>query len=583
MGFLKYSSTLSIILCLAISLQGCQIIDSQQPYQESYQFIKAPLPAQEPQPGELNQDSLFDLLYAEMALQQGFFEQSLERYRQQAYITQDPAVAERATRLAQITNQYDAAVETATLWSQLAPSEQRPIRLLGILMLQRDQYQQVLPWLPRLLEDPESSAARIISSRATDFPLEFANTYVNMIETVLQQQPDRSDLILAAALLHKRTGDYNSAKSLLDTAQELQPDDPNLIIQTAELYRSENQLSKGLAAITEGLRQHPDNQQLNIQAALFMLELGQISEAENLIYEQFSSPENEDIKVFMALRFYEINQLGIARNLLRSILVTQPEHADAVFYLGYIAHELNESENAFAYFEQVKPGEHFLNAQRFKLDIQQAIQYQSSVENIIHEAIEKDPDNHEQLTLLLVDWYQQHQLDSLSLNVLNQSLSEHTDSITLLYRRALLLEPSKPRTALDDLRKAHSLDPDNPLLQNALGYTLAVHTQDYDEAYDLISQALAQDPSDPATLDSMGWVLHQLNRSEEAIPYLREAYQLFPDPEVAANLARVLHALGQTEEAIQLLEMHLAEEPSNRHLIKASEILGILDDTRKTP
>ena len=69
------------------------------------------------------------------------------------------------------------------------------------------------------------------------------------------------------------------------------------------------------------------------------------------------------------------------------------------------------------------------------------------------------------------------------------------------------------------------------------------------EALRLIETALALEPENPAILDSMGWVLFKLGRAEEALPYLRDAAEAEPHPEIVAHLIEVLWTLDKTDEA----------------------------------
>src|SRR3569833_806791 len=54
--------------------------------------------------------------------------------------------------------------------------------------------------------------------------------------------------------------------------------------------------------------------------------------------------------------------------------------------------------------------------------------------------------------------------------------------------------------------------PDSPETLNYLGYMWAEHGMKLDEARDYIGKALKQDPKNAAYLDSMAWVLYQLQQ-----------------------------------------------------------------------
>jgi len=126
-----------------------------------------------------------------------------------------------------------------------------------------------------------------------------------------------------------------------------------------------------------------------------------------------------------------------------------------------------------------------------------------------------------------------------------------------------------------DLRRIIAEEPDNATAMNALGYTLANRTRRYEEAYSLISQALALQPNEAAILDSMGWVLYRMNRNEEALDYLTRAYAAFPDPEVAAHLGEVLWVTGDTDGAKQVWQGALLKDPDNVVLVETLQRLEV--------
>jgi tetratricopeptide (TPR) repeat protein len=113
--------------------------------------------------------------------------------------------------------------------------------------------------------------------------------------------------------------------------------------------------------------------------------------------------------------------------------------------------------------------------------------------------------------------------------------------------------------AIKVLREGQKLKPDHPVLQNNLGFSLLEHGGNLDEAARLIKAALAQDPNNSATMDSMGWVLAKQGHYDEAEPVLRKAAELNPfNPEVHQHLGEVLRRLGRLQDAVDELVRALA-------------------------
>jgi tetratricopeptide (TPR) repeat protein len=150
---------------------------------------------------------------------------------------------------------------------------------------------------------------------------------------------------------------------------------------------------------------------------------------------------------------------------------------------------------------------------------------------------------------------------------LDEAIEAQAGDIPLLYFRAMSGQKYDRLDILErDLKQVLTLDPGNADAMNALGYTLADQTDRYDEAYVLIEKALRLKPEEPAFIDSMGWVLYRLNRYEEAIDYLEQAFERFPNDEVAAHLGEVLWQSGKTRRAKRVWKEALSETPDSTFL-----------------
>jgi len=126
--------------------------------------------------------------------------------------------------------------------------------------------------------------------------------------------------------------------------------------------------------------------------------------------------------------------------------------------------------------------------------------------------------------------------------------------------------------AVTMFRKAIELDPNNHNACNYLGYMWAdkgVHLQ---ESLELIQKALKLEPNNGAYLDSLGWVLFQMGRYEEALPQLQHAVEAIKkedqqdDATVLNHLAEVLIKLGKRDEAIDAWRRALKVDPDNKDI-----------------
>ena len=90
-----------------------------------------------------------------------------------------------------------------------------------------------------------------------------------------------------------------------------------------------------------------------------------------------------------------------------------------------------------------------------------------------------------------------------------------------------------------------------PTLLNNLAYLLAERGEELGRALDLVDEALAARPLEPAYLDTLGWILHRRGQHEDAIDAYHKALAGMkePDEEIAAHVALAFEALGRTEQA----------------------------------
>jgi len=107
--------------------------------------------------------------------------------------------------------------------------------------------------------------------------------------------------------------------------------------------------------------------------------------------------------------------------------------------------------------------------------------------------------------------------------------------------------------------------PDDPVVQNALGYSLADFGIQLDRAEALIRRALTVEPDNPAFLDSLGWLFFRRGQPVESFDYLVRAANALPDdPVILEHLSRALQAMGQQERSVHVARQAL-EAGGNLH------------------
>jgi Flp pilus assembly protein TadD len=134
------------------------------------------------------------------------------------------------------------------------------------------------------------------------------------------------------------------------------------------------------------------------------------------------------------------------------------------------------------------------------------------------------------------------------------SLSKGQDTEALwslhLLRAASLEQADRWPDAKVELQQALTLEPNNPLLLNFLGYGKLERGEDLESAEAMIRKASELRPEDASITDSLGWALYKRGQLGEAVETLTRAAAGDPaQSEIHEHLGDALYSAGRRIEA----------------------------------
>lgn len=555
-------------LITAALLSGCSMQNTRE--QDAY-VVQPPIYT----PGEFNRESIYELLVAELAGQQGQFDLALNNYIKQARLNRDPAIAERATRVAQYLRNVEGITEAAGLWIETDPENAEPYQISASILLHQKRYEEAMPLVERALEFDRPRMLAVIRGQIPEMPNEVISGYINLFTQLLDKEPNQTDVLVTQGLLYKQQKNLDAALDAYETALAIDARSADAIAQKAELLRLRGQFTQALQTLAPALKSQPDNQSLMILNTQLLFQSGQIEKGVAQAQEILAiNNKDYQLKFYLALLLLENNRGDDAQILLNELLEQNSNDTRPYFYLGTIAQQQGQIDQAIDHYLKVDdPATTFQAIGRVSA-LLDSPEDRERLTGIIGDLRKTRPDLASQLYTMEAEWLNLHNFTDDALVVLEEALTRYSDDVNLLYTRAMMLESIDFARAEEDLRKILEIEPDSSLAMNALGYTLTIHTERYEEAYELIAQALEIRPDDPAIIDSMGWVLFKLQRYEESIQYLQRAYDEIKDGEVVGHLVRAYWANGDKQKARALLDEALAKDPDNSHLQEAAQAIG---------
>lgn len=569
----KYLSLISV----AVLLSGCQSFNTDTASPAVEQAATAVTPASEPAIAsvEFTEDSLVSLLTAEIAGQRDRFDIALDNYSQQAQATGDPGVAERAFHIAEYLGEDKNALNNALIWANAAPDNLEAQRAAAIQLAQAKRYDEAMTRMEKVLLAQGETQFDFLALSAAQSDRKTRQALLQSFDRLLLKQPNNQQLIFSKAILLNQDDRSEEALQLLEDQPRKNAVAATILLR-ARLLNQLNRGEEALPLLRNALKKQPNDNRLRMTYARQLIELNQLEEARAEFIELLQqSPEDDDLRFSLALINMDLEAWLEAQVYLEE-LIDRGAYGDAAQYnLGRVFEELQDPEQALIAYTQVQGGNNYLAAQQRIANL--LLSVQQVKETATHFELERASNADAFIPLYLIEaeaLANHDQVETAWLRI-NQALKQIPEDPSLLYTRAMIADKRNDLAQLEaDLQLIIERDPNNAMALNALGYTLADRTDRLEEARQLIEQAHLLEPNDAAITDSLGWVYYRLGDLQSAERLLREAFNAFPDAEVAAHFGEVLWQLGKRKQAQQVWNKALKSQPNNAVLLETMQRLS---------
>lgn len=223
------------------------------------------------------------------------------------------------------------------------------------------------------------------------------------------------------------------------------------------------------------------------------------------------------------------------------------------YMLGYIYEKLGDMHETTRYFLRISPNSEYYERAILFVSVHQWEEgQQAEAAETLELALKEHPDSIEILTYL-ASFHEELDNYAEAEGYLLKGISINNENPKLHFRIGVLYDKwGKEEASTASVKKALSLDPEDPNALNFLGYTYARQGIHLEDAERMIKKALAKKPGDGYITDSLGWVYFRQGLFEKALKILRQAAALLPDdPVVLEHLGDALVENNLSQEALE--------------------------------
>lgn len=524
-------------------------------------------------PVEMTGDMLYKLLAAGVASQRGDYDKAAKLYGELAQKTNDPRLAEKATRNGMFAHNDKVALAAVKRWLKQDPDSLEAREYAASLYIRAGEVDAALEQLKhilRLSSDNGFNTVASLLSRESD-----KDTALKVMQKFMVGHKDDPDALYAYSYVAFRKGDMDIARHSIEQALKIRPKWPRAIVFRARLLLVQGNTEDAINYLRDEVKKLPKEQDLHFAYAQVLLNAKRVEQA----YDQFKqvlklSPDDGDVLFTLGVLAIQLNYVEQAQQYLAKAEQVNGRSDELNYFLGQLAELQKKYDKAIDYYTDVNGGQYFFDSKIRKATLIAKQGDIAAARSALHNLSILMPQRRVDIYLAEGDILRQAEKYKAAMKVYNHALGEFPDNSDVLYARAFVAAKlNELDIAERDLLNILDRNPNNAEALNALGYTLADRTNRYEEALQYIQRALKLRPDDYFILDSMGWVQYRLGNYEEAVKFLKRAMAKSSDTEVAAHLGEVLWTMGKQEAARDVWQKALKVAPNDKVILEVMKRL----------
>ncbi len=540
------------------------------------ELAAATVPQADPDPlpnVAMSSELLYKLMKAELEFRAGQWQGPYVTMMGAAQLTRDPRLAKRAVDMALAAKQPKESMSAVRLWRELAPrSDEATQYFLGFIILSED-IAEAEPIFVRRLEDAPPARRGLAIFQIQQF-LSRAKDKVKadaMLNRLVKPYEGLVEVHLVLAQSAFARGNTELALKEARTALAQQPSSELAVLTLAQVTGDQEAVATLLTAFLDA---HPGAREVRAARARLLVNQKQYDQARGEFLTLLSGqPDNLNILYAVGIMSMQLNDAAGAEKYFTQFINVLAEHPNderdptkVLMMLSQLAEDRHDLKAALQWLEKIDTGDtrSYLAAQLKRAQLTGKQGDLVTARKLIEEIKPSDPQDEAQVVLAHAQILRDADQVEAAYTVLQAGAQRFPENTDVLYDFALLAEKTGRMDVMEiALRTVIAQAPDSHHAYNALGYSLAERNIRLPEALELIEQANKMAPDDPFIMDSLGWVNYRMGKMDLAEQWLRRAYGLRSDAEIAVHLGEVLWQKGQKAEAQKLWRDVRNKDPKN--------------------
>ena len=411
--------------------------------------------------------------------------------------------------------------------------------------------------------DPESYEISLLGARV-DLAQGEAGKAAAELERMTADYPLVAGVHYQLALACLAGNESGKAAASLNTAIKLDPGFGAAILLLARIQIKAGLPGQAVIPLNQLITREPRNLPARLLLADACRAQGDFDQALE-IYRQIGTglPADPQIPLLLGATYRQQHNPAAARSAFARALELAPDNASALEQLV----DLDVADRSYAdagrrLANSITKNPRLVAPRLLQARVFEAQGATNQAEAGLLKIIEMDPAA-TAAYLLLAQLYFDSKQNQKALLQLTQARQQDPQNIAALMLAGVIHEQEKNYpAAADAYEQLLVIHPQFSPALNNLAYLYSEFLGRLDRASELAQKARALHPADPATADTLGWILYQKGQYGPALKLLQEAAdQLAGEPEIQAHLGMVYYMMGNPAPARNAFQKALGSHP----------------------